>query len=130
MPALLPFDTCCGLQIGSGFQHGRQSGIDFLIQPLIPHHALQRKGQNTVICLNETQRVSYKDALEKGGWVLIYEFLNHNYGNVLGLYFRDIDPEMSPGNPKFNKDVYEIYKSPASLKVKYVRKINSNWEPL
>lgn len=129
------FANCCGLDYASGFatvesdprliEKANKFLIDYSTVPSPMRYRFGPTGtefaQNCVIVLNGGQVEAHKDALEKGGWICVHKFVNHNYSDVLYLYFHDTQPEKSPGNPKFDTEKYEEYTNKQSIKRNYVR---------
>lgn len=122
------FAGCCGLNILSGFPNqsngtsSREPNRKFL-EDYKNKNIISVGGfpQNAILVLNGDQNIVMKSSLEENGFRCIHRFVNHNYQDVLYLWFFDADPERSPGHPEFNSDKYEEFVDKNQQKLDYVR---------
>lgn len=122
------FAGCCGLNILSGFPN-QSNGQDLrepnrkFLEDYKNKNIMSVGGfpQNAILVLNGDQNIVMKSSLEENGFRCIHRFVNHNYQDVLYLWFFDADPERSPGHPEFNSDKYEEFVDKNQQKLDYVR---------
>lgn len=118
MTSISSFGGCCGLVMAHGFNPGepkngktrtwlREYRTKFT--PGQTWFTLDDKTSaknNCVIVLNGRQVEDLKEDLEAGGWLCVHKFVNHNYSDILFLYFCDTQPTKAPGHPKFDTSKY------------------------
>jgi hypothetical protein len=109
------FPECCGLKLVHGW-HGNitDKGMQRVIDRLFEESwgfsvdSLTPITLNAIAVLTSEQEKEYKEKLRAYGFRKIYRFYNPNTQGVLGIFFRDSVPELSPANPKFDKEKYEV----------------------
>jgi hypothetical protein len=109
------FPECCGLKLIHGW-HGKitDKGMARVIDRLHEDSwgfavgSIEPVALNAIAVLSSEQEKQYKEHLKAYGFRKIYRFWNPNTQAVLGVFFRDPVPELSPSNPKFDKKQYEI----------------------